>query len=238
MKIAIVTPYYREDLSELRACHESVLAQELPCTHVLVADGHPQGVIDGWDCEHVVLPTAHADKGDFARGMGALHAINTGAEFVAFLDADNWIEPDHALSLVNAALHHQTAITTCRRSLRRLDGSVLDAFDAESDGEHFADTSTILYHKSVLDVLSLWATMPAALGGIGDQIVWAAIKARGYPSASTGRATLNYRTSLACHYHARHEAPPPGAADLAHVKASHAAWHAMSAHQQRRILRG
>ena len=49
-----------------------------------------------------------------------------------------------------------------------------------------------------------------AVGGIGDQLVWSAIKARRYPHANTGAATLNYRTSFACHYQARNEVPPPG----------------------------
>ncbi|WP_204269457.1 hypothetical protein, partial [Escherichia coli] len=90
---------YKEDIGDIRQAHESVLAQDLPCRHVLVADGFPKAEIDGWDCEHITLPTAHHDAGDFARGMGALHALNDGAEFVAFLDADNWLAPNHVSSL-------------------------------------------------------------------------------------------------------------------------------------------
>ena len=238
MKIAVVTPYYREDLADIRASHESVIGQDLACRHVLVADGFPKAEIDGWACEHVVLPKAHADKGDFARGMGALHAINTGADFVTFLDADNWLAPNHISSLAAAALKNQTAITTSRRMLRRLDGTVLDPMDPESDGDRFADTGTILFHKSVIDIVSLWATMPASVGAIGDQIVWAAIKARRYPVSNTGAATLNYRTSFACHYQARNEAPPEGATDLAHIQAGHVAWAALNEHERRCMMIG
>lgn len=238
MKVAVVTPYYKEELAEIRQGHESVLAQDLPCRHVVVADGFPQRAIDGWDCEHIVLPTPHADKGDFARGMGALHAINDGAEFVAFLDADNWLEPQHISSLVGTALRNATAITTSRRALRRVDGTMLDPFDAESDGTRFADTGTILFHKSVIDIVALWAMMPRRIGNIGDQVVWAAIQARGYPHSNTGLATLNYRSKFRSHYLARGEQPPADAADLEHVQEGRQAWHGLNEHERRCLLIG
>ena len=238
MQVAVITPYYKEDIGVIRFSHESVLAQDLSCTHVLVADGFPRPSIDGWACEHLTLPKAHEDKGDFARGVGAMHAINAGADFVTFLDADNWLEPNHISSLVVAALTNGTAVTTSRRSLRRPDGSVLDALDPESDGERFADTGTILFHRSLIDIVSLWMQMPRTVGGIGDQIVWSAIKARRYPHVNTGAATLNYRTSFACHYHARNEVPPAGATDLGHVRAGEAAWAALNDHQRRCLLTG
>ncbi|WP_430912574.1 glycosyltransferase [Methylobacterium sp. sgz302541] len=238
MQIALVTPYYKEDLAEIRQGHESVLAQDMPCRHIIVADGFAKPEIDAWDCEHIVLPNAHEDKGDFARGMGALHAVHAGAEFVAFLDADNWVEPNHMSSLICTALKNGTAITTCRRALRRLDGSMLDPLDNESDGLRFADTGTILFHKSVIDIIALWAMMPRNVGTIGDQIVWAAVQARGYPISHTSLPTLNYRTKFRSHYIARREIPPAGTTDIAHVESGAQAWNALNEHQRRCMLIG
>ena len=40
MKPAVITPYYRETLETLRRCHDSVQAQTVKTTHILVADGN------------------------------------------------------------------------------------------------------------------------------------------------------------------------------------------------------
>ena len=103
----------------LDAIHESVLAQDMACRHIIVADGFAKPEIDAWDCEHIVLPHAHEDKGDFARGMGALHALHAGAEFVGFLDADNWLEPNHMSSLILTALKNATGIATTAMTNRK-----------------------------------------------------------------------------------------------------------------------
>ena len=42
LRVAVITPYYREPLTMLRQCHDSVRTQTYPCTHFLIADGHPQ----------------------------------------------------------------------------------------------------------------------------------------------------------------------------------------------------
>ena len=49
-RVAVITPYYKEPLAQLRQCHDSVLAQSEPCLHVLVADGHPRRRINHWQC--------------------------------------------------------------------------------------------------------------------------------------------------------------------------------------------
>ncbi|WP_298952695.1 glycosyltransferase family A protein [uncultured Methylobacterium sp.] len=238
MQIAIVTPYHNEDIALIRQAHESVLAQDFACRHVLVADGHPHPEIDDWNCEHIVLPGAHKDWGGFARGMGAMHAVHDGVDFVAFLDADNWLEPNHASSLAVQALNSGTAITVSRRSLRRIDGSLMRRICPESEGDNFADTGTILYHRSVLDVISLWARMPRALSSIGDQIVWRAIKERGYPCAHTGLPTLNYRTKFVGHYRMQNEEPPLGAIDFSHIKQGYTNWEALNDLQKQLLLKG
>ena len=39
MKIAVVTPYWREDAAKLARCHESVAGQSVACTHVVAVNG-------------------------------------------------------------------------------------------------------------------------------------------------------------------------------------------------------
>eukprot|EP01037_Dinobryon_pediforme_P043095 gene43095-53884_t len=76
MKVAVVTPYFKEDPEVLRQCRDSVLSQSHPCHHILVADSHPQSWIEkGSRTEHVVLPRSNGD---------------------------NWFAPSHVASLVRA----------------------------------------------------------------------------------------------------------------------------------------
>ncbi len=238
MKLAIVTPYYRESLDELMTAHQSVIWQDTDVTHIMVADGHPNPAIENWSCQHIVLPEAHRDAGNFARGIGALHAFQRGAEYVCFLDADNWLERNHFSSLHTILKFSGADLAVCRRSLRRLDSSVLDPFDPESDGIRFADTGTVMLSRSAIEIAALWSTMPAELGGIGDQIVWAAINNRGFKIARTELPTLNYKTKWAVHYLGRGETAPAGAVDLEIVKSSEHNWGALADEHKRRLILG
>jgi glycosyltransferase involved in cell wall biosynthesis len=109
MKVAVVTPYYREPIEKLRRCHDSVMAQTRACTHFMVADGFARDEIDDWDVQHIRLPLGHADFGNTPRCLGALSALNQGFDGFAYLDADNWYHPEHAESLVEAAIRHDAA---------------------------------------------------------------------------------------------------------------------------------
>ncbi|MCJ2049234.1 glycosyltransferase family 2 protein [Methylobacterium sp. J-070] len=238
MNVAIVTPYYKEDTEELSVAHESVLRQDMTVRHIMVADGHPNSAVAEWDCEHVILPSAHRDAGNFARGVGALHAFQTGAAYVGFLDADNWLQSDHVSSLHGLMTRAHADIGVCRRILRRLDRSILDPFDWESDGSAFADTGTVMLSRSAIEIAAAWATMPVQLSGMGDRVIWAAINSRGFRIARTELATTNYKTKWAVHYTGRGEPPPSGTVDLAYVRSSQIYWEALPEDEKRRFVLG
>lgn len=77
MNVAVITPYHREDLSLIRRCHDSVLAQTVPVRHFLVADGFPRREIDAWDADHLTLSRSHADFGNTPRSVGSMSALNS-----------------------------------------------------------------------------------------------------------------------------------------------------------------
>ena len=237
-KLAVVTPYYREDLHELATAHHSVVAQDAEVTHIMVADGYPNAAVNAWGCQHIVLPSAHHDAGNFARGVGALHAFQSGAECVCFLDADNWLEPNHVSTLHDALIRERSDIAVSRRTLRRLDGSVLDPMDPESDGYRFADTGTVMLSRRALEIAVLWTTLPVELSGAGDQFVWAAVNNRGFAIARTSKPTMNYKTKWAVHYAGRQEFPPLGSVDLTIVRNSEAHWQKLPDSEKRRIIFG
>jgi glycosyltransferase involved in cell wall biosynthesis len=112
LRIAVVTPYYKEKDDVLQTCLASVVDQEYKnCCHFVIADGFPNAIVKKFRCRHIVLPSAHADNGNAARCIGAIAAVTEGFDAVAFLDADNWYRADHISRLVD--LHQETGASVC-----------------------------------------------------------------------------------------------------------------------------
>jgi len=210
LRVAVITPYYQETLEVLKQCHASVRRQTYPCTHFLVSDGHPQADVQNWSVEHIVLSRPHADVGNTPRAVGSLVAMNEDFDAIAYLDADNWYHPAHIESMVD--LHRQTeaCVCTATRDFHRLDGSFMCTDTYDSDGQKHADTSCLFLTRAAFEILPLWAMMPKQLGAAGDQIVWEAIVARGFPRAHCRTPTVAFRTQYQIHYQNAREVPPPG----------------------------
>jgi hypothetical protein len=239
MRVAVVTPYYREADEVLHTCLASVSAQTVAVTHIVVADGFPKDWVGPLTSHHVVLPgSGHGDNGNLARAVGSAIAVSEGYDAIALLDADNWYEPVHVSSLL--ALHAQTgaALCTSARSLHRMDGSLLAPHDPESDGVKFADTSCMLYLRQAFGLLPLWGQMPRQFGPICDRIVWAAVQSRKIATAHSGLPTMAFRTCYCNHYSARGETPPPGCKDPQEIGELAAVWNQLSEKQRARILLG
>ena len=154
MKVAVITPYYKTPDEWLLKCHQSVKAQTHACTHVLVADGHPQPIVDGLEAQHLCLPVNIGDYGDTPRGLGSVLAISQGFDAIAYLDADNWYSSEHIATM--AALHQKTgaAVITAARNLHRLDGTLLGVC-AECNGDTFVDTNCYFFTRAAFSVAYL-----------------------------------------------------------------------------------
>ena len=124
LRVAVVTPYYREDLAVLQRCHASVVAQTIPARHVMVADGFPRDAIDAWDVLHLRLDRGHADFGDTPRSRGGQAAANAGFDAVAYVDADNVLRPRHLESLLATQLATGAAVCRSGRTLRTPTGGL------------------------------------------------------------------------------------------------------------------
>ena len=209
MRVAVVTPYYKEPTDILRRCHDSVMAQTCPVTHIMVSDGHPNPEVDQWNAIHVRLPGSQY-TGDTPRAIGALLASSMGFDAISLLDADNWFEHDHIASLL--ALQQQTGVqvVTCARTLRREDGTVLGPCH-HSDGQSFNDTNCYLVIRSAFYIFSVWGFKRKELSIVGDQIFWNTLVRAGFSRAHHSRATVNYVTLWGNHYRALGESPPANA---------------------------
>jgi glycosyltransferase involved in cell wall biosynthesis len=199
MRVAVITPYYKEDLETLVRCHSSVAKQTYKdVVHYMVSDGYPVNQVNAWECEHIILPPC-ADTGDTPRFVGFAVAAVRGCDAICFLDADCWIEPDHIETLVNIMKESGRPIVTCPRNLYELDGTFM-AQDTESDGRAFNDTNCYLIHRNSYLLIHSWITKPNCDSLVGDRYFWNAVCKSGVPLARSMKATVNYTTSFAFHY--------------------------------------
>lgn len=213
LRVAVITPYYKESLEYLLACRDSVANQDgADITHFFVADGFPQKEVSTWDVQHVILPQPNADYGNTPRGIGSFLAISQGFDFIAYLDADNWYKPGHIKSLISLHLATEADVTCSFRSLHTPDGKVLaglQQFD-ENRLKH-VDTSCYLLHKGAFDLVDVWLKMPKQVAGVGDRIFLMALQRRRLKFAFSKKMTVAYRTLWEDHYRAKGLEPPPEA---------------------------
>ena len=199
-RVAVITPYHREDEAILRCCHESVAGQSHPCTHIMVADGHPSPAVAAWQVEHMVLPQAHGDNGNTPRGIASLCAMRQGFDAIAYLDADNWFEAEHIAAMVALQRKSQAAVCTAGRMLHDWEGGALYRDDAGNDGKDLVDTSCLYLTRAAFGLLPLWCLMPPQVSPICDRVIWRAVQMRGLTTAHDPTATVGFRTRYARHY--------------------------------------
>jgi glycosyltransferase involved in cell wall biosynthesis len=213
VRIAVVTPYYREPIAMLTQCHESVRRQGVAADHFMIADGHPLDAIDGWDVRHVRLHRSHDDNGNTPRGLGGLLARNEGYDFIAYLDADNWYHPDHLRALV--ALWEETGSPVCTafRTFHDEAGADLGIYEPDEDGLRHIDTSCFLIHRSGFACLPVWLDMPRILSPVGDRVFLAGVEHRRLALSSTRARTVAFRSRYRVHYDTAKVPVPEGAKD-------------------------
>lgn len=224
MRVAVITPYFKEPLEFLRECHESVLRQTHPCLHVMVADGLPQEGINGWQVDHVILPKSHDDVGSTPRFVGCCHAIGLGFDAVAFLDADNWYSEDHIASLV-ALAGPGIGFISSNRTLCRLDGSSL-APCPWTDPEKFVDTSCMFFARPAFPLLMNWILMPDYAHPMSDRVMFHHVRQSGVSRAHNPERTVFYRVNRPGIYRRFGEQAPPGVEPRPKLKSLFARWEA------------
>jgi len=210
MKVAVVTPFHQTPEAWLEKCLASVAKQTVACTHFLVCDGDeppPAAIAAG--IQVLRLPQAHHDFGGVARAIGSVSAIGQGFDAIAYLDSDNWYEPDHVELL--CAVHERTGavVCSCGRTLYDLDGQLLGPCP-EVDGDKFVDTNCLFLTRRAFGLVAAWYLMPRLEVEVGDRFVWQAIRDAKVKRAHHGRATVNYRTRHRAHYLHFGKEPPAG----------------------------
>lgn len=208
MRVAVVTPYYKEQPEWLTRCVQSVRAQTHPATHFVIADGHPQDWLDSAGVRHIRLDRAHADYGNTPRSIGGLLAVSEGFDAVAFLDADNWYAPNHVELCVSAAGEGEADYVTAMRHWARADGSVMDfRSDEDFDGSH-VDSSCHFLLRGAFHAIARWALMPKPMAMWGDRFFLASLRAEDLVERGTFEKSVYYLCTWSPIYEAMGEPPP------------------------------
>ena len=212
---AVITPYCSESLAVLQRCHQSCLDQSVPVRHVMVADGEARPEIDGWDCDHLVLPQRHGDNGNTPRCLGAISAINRGYWPVLMLDADNWFEPHHlALALELKRREPKADVLVMGRRVVLPDGSEVPGVPEEDVLRTHADTSCFVFYPRSFRALSLWGMMPPYLGPVCDRFVYTAVQQMGLQLAWCDQPTVVFTAHYSWAYRALQREPPADVHDV------------------------
>lgn len=200
--IFVVTPYHTESLETLRRCHESVIGQqvEAPVIHVMVADGHPRPEIDTWNVTHIRLPREHGDNGNTPRAVGSVVAQTNGAEFIAFLDADNWYYPDHLASMLEGQQQTGASVVCAWRDFYDPAGQKLAMTEVDEDNLTHVDTSCLMLHRAVFDLNGMWSAMPRILSPWCDRVFFGGLMHRRLMLCFTRRRSVAFTTIYQYHY--------------------------------------
>lgn len=215
MNVAVITPYYRETDEKLARCMASVAAQTHPATHFMVADGFPrESVAAAAGVRHIVLPQAHGDNGNTPRGIGGLSALNAGFDAFAFLDADNWLAPDHVASLVEAVGKTGAAVAFSDRRIVLPDGTPVEWPDTGDQQRKHVDTSSFFITADAAFLLPYWATMDQPTSPCCDRVMLGLVRGFNVPHVFTGKPTLFFESNYSYHYRLAGREPPATPHDI------------------------
>jgi hypothetical protein len=209
MKIAVVTPYYQEDIGSIYRCYNSAVSIQHGVTHILVSDGHKvYSEINSWSrAQHMVLSANHADAGATPRALAAMSAFSQEFDAVAFLDADNFYEPDHIDAMVAAHQQQQVDVVAATRNICTTKGQFLYVDRIESTGIDFCDTNCMFLTRKTLPYLFNWI-VDSKLRLWSDRLFWQSLRNNNLKIGYCIRPTVNYCSRWAWHYQQAGVEPP------------------------------
>jgi hypothetical protein len=220
MKICVVTPYFETNQAWIRQGHASVRGQTIPAHHILVCDGSAPAQIEAFQGTHILLPRNYKDYGNTPRLIGCYNAITHDADAMAFLDGDNWFQPDHLEGLSRFARDNHLDACLSARTLHRPDGSFM--FQCPTvNGNPYIDTSCLLVMKSAFQHMIAWVLSGQEMAAVTDQQLWGHMRRAGARLGFLDKATVSYRTRHASHYRMIGETPPADAIDRTDLHGEH-----------------
>ena len=118
IKISVIVPVYKVPERYLRCCIESVIGQSLKEIEIiLIDDGSPDDcgkICDEYAAHDDRIKVIHKENGGVskARNIGIETSSKT-AEYIAFVDSDDWVDEKYLETLYKFAIENHSDIVQC-----------------------------------------------------------------------------------------------------------------------------
>ena len=198
MRIMVITPTTGKDT--VHKAIQSVRDQTITTEHLVVLDGFQKA--DGYipkDLLRIIeLPENVGGDGWYGHRVYAAMPLMVNADYILFLDEDNWFEPNHVETMINKIKSKDLMWAySLRRIINERDEYVFDD-DCESLGRYpafydyllnFVDTNCYCFKREYLVNIA-----HAFYGQWGADRPFYKAAASALPAfGCTGEATVNYR---------------------------------------------
>ena len=197
-RVMVITPTTGKDTVE-KAFH-SVRNQTIPTEHLIVEDGPGFGTypfaLDKFS--RITLPENVGGKGWYGHRVYAAMPLLVNADYILFLDEDNWFEPNHVETMINKIKSKDLMWSYSLRRICNGAGEYIEDDDCESLGRwptfydhtlNFVDTNCYCFRREYLVSVA-----HAFYGQWGADRPFYRAASTNLPSfGCTGEATVNYR---------------------------------------------
>lgn len=201
MRIMVITPTTGK--STLKDAIESVQNQTIKTEHLVVLDGW-----DAWNtvrntsynysCKWMMLPENVGSNGWYGHRVYAAMPLMVNADYILFLDEDNWFEPNHVKTMINKIKSKDLMWAYSLRRICNEAGEYIRDDDCESLGRwpafydhtlNFVDTNCYCFRREYLVRVA-----HSFYGQWGADRQFYKAASTSLPSfGCTGKATVNYR---------------------------------------------
>ena len=202
MRVMVITPTTGKDT--VWKAIESVKEQTIPTEHMLVIDGTKSWV--GLNnkrqiadiCTHITIPENVGGNGWYGHRVYASVPLIVNADYILFLDEDNWFEPNHVETMIAKIKSKDLMWSYSLRRICNEAGEYVQDDDCESLGRYpvfydhnikFVDTNCYCFRREFLVTVAhhfygQWGA---------DRPFYNAASTKLPAFGCTGLATVNYR---------------------------------------------
>jgi len=209
MRIMVITPTTGKDTLEKAV--RSVAEQTLPTEHLIVADGCGKEIdyllgryTFKFNGSLLSLPENVGGNGWYGHRVYAAMPLMVNADYILFLDEDNWFEPNHVETMINKIKSKDLMWAYSLRRICNEAGEYICDDDCESLGRYptfydstlnFVDTNCYCFRREFLVTVA-----HHFYGGWGADRPFYKATSTALPSfGCTGEATVNYRAPERLH---------------------------------------
>jgi glycosyltransferase involved in cell wall biosynthesis len=201
MRIMVITPTTGKDT--VKKAVISVSKQTVPIEHLLVFDGkEAEEKMSEWylldNVTTITLPENVGGNGWYGHRVYAAMPLMVNADYILFLDEDNWFEPNHVETMINKIKSKDLMWSYSLRRICNEAGEYIEDDDCESLGRwptfydhtvNFVDTNCYCFRREYLVSIA-----HAFYGQWGADRPFYRAASTNLPSfGCTGEATVNYR---------------------------------------------